>query len=73
MGHVRGDIKDGGGNARRIPPEDNGEECTDNHKWDVGDTGRRRGVEGGWDVDIRYIHQVQSGDSSAEGGSTSDI
>ena len=47
MVHVGGNVKVSGGNTYSIPPEDHEEDIAENKKWDVGDTGSRRGVEGG--------------------------
>ena len=53
--HSGGDDKDIIYNPCRIPKADRVEEITENHVWDVGNTGFWRGVEYGWDSDISHI------------------
>ena len=59
----------GGGNPCSITKEDKREEVQENYIRDMGDSGGRRGVEGGWDAYVSHIHWPQEGGSGAVGGS----
>ena len=43
--HVAGNENDSVGNPCKNPKVDHGEEGAENHIWEVGDTGNRRGVK----------------------------
>ena len=80
IGHVVGNDKDNGdndkdngGNPCRIPKVYHGEEGTEKHRRDVGDTSVWRGVKGGWYVESSHILWNQSGNSGTVGASMPDI
>ena len=73
VGHVRGDNEDGGGKPFNFLKADQGQEGAEKHRWEMGDTGRQRGVDSIWNVDSGHIHWRQEGDSVAVGGSKTNL
>ena len=73
VGHAGGDDKDDGVNHVELLRHNMGKRGKYNHRWDVGNTEGRRGVEGGWDAYTRQIYRPQGGDSDIVGFYMSDL
>ena len=63
--HVRVYDEDGGGKPYRITKAYHWEEGSEKHRYYMGKTGGRIGVECGWDADSIHIYRLRAGDGGA--------
>ena len=65
VGHVRVYYEGGGWNPYRITKAYHGEEGAEKHRYYMGNTGGRIGVECGWGAYSIHIHCLRAGDGGA--------